>query len=856
MNSPRLLAILVSVMVLSVFFAGSVSAAAEQGGLGKWLSKANSFLFGVGGSSGITGFQTADTSAGKVSPCPSYGDVDGDGLVSDADSDLISKYRVGTVQLSDSQLKWADVTADGQVTISDALIVSQFVAGSRATFAACSGSVSSCTASGSLITGSGTKTICSQDKISANGLSVRVVEISWALQGDTEPKVELQETFNAGICQLHVGEECTLYGGSVLSPSSNGLRFKVLSIQKNENSPKDSTASLQVTEVNPAIAVCTDSDGGFSLYEKGTATATKDSYSQSKTDYCDGVSVFEYYCRGSNNEVIDNGKSGTQIDGEYENCPNGCKDGACVKDAPQNVVCPARIEFSLDKSSYVAGDSINGKIATYDANGKLVGADLIMSYSASNGETSTSEFSTSPSGIYTSSGTVSSSTPVGTYVYTVKSKPDCANVVSASQTLKVVAKLNETPEDDSCPSGMSITTDKDSYFVGENGNIAIRTYDATDQLRGYDDVVVMVGPVMAIDETVGGSAIKPLQPIKASSGKLPVQEEENCPDVCIELWYVDNGRCVADSCVSGCSRPDGVNTFGSEEECKAKLVSSTSTVSYHTISTKPFGVYEDAGSVSSGIGSEPGTYAITARQPWGCDKSGMSVLSATKYVAILPEKLPPPVPQPGSSYTVNIEKGWNMVSLLPLLVVADEGGEGGGQGSTTCSWASDESSVEEYAKKNAFGYDALNQRYVRIGDIDSLDHSSRDGYLYNTWVNGFWLRSSEDCSFTMDLSSAPSDLLNVVGKISENGYKFAKGWNFFAIWPDMISKSVDDIKGSCDVKSVYAYDAGNRKWVAPSDFGSSEFGESSVGYGFVMKVANDCVLGYESVSPPPLPFSS
>lgn len=73
----------------------------------------------------------------KPSPCQGYGDVNFDGFVSTADSDLIQNYLVGNVTLTTGQQKVSDVNADGMISISDALYIGQYANNQRTTFPVC-----------------------------------------------------------------------------------------------------------------------------------------------------------------------------------------------------------------------------------------------------------------------------------------------------------------------------------------------------------------------------------------------------------------------------------------------------------------------------------------------------------------------------------------------------------------------------------------------------------------------------------------------------------------------------------------------------------------------------------------------
>ena len=58
----------------------------------------------------------------------SQGDVNGDMMISAADAALILRYSAGLMDLSDEQMKAADMDGDGQVTDLDAKIILRNVA--------------------------------------------------------------------------------------------------------------------------------------------------------------------------------------------------------------------------------------------------------------------------------------------------------------------------------------------------------------------------------------------------------------------------------------------------------------------------------------------------------------------------------------------------------------------------------------------------------------------------------------------------------------------------------------------------------------------------------------------------------
>lgn len=62
------------------------------------------------------------------------GDIDGDGAITSIDAMMISQYVAGTRNLTQEQLYRADVNCDGKVDSIDAMFIAQYVAGTRTSF--------------------------------------------------------------------------------------------------------------------------------------------------------------------------------------------------------------------------------------------------------------------------------------------------------------------------------------------------------------------------------------------------------------------------------------------------------------------------------------------------------------------------------------------------------------------------------------------------------------------------------------------------------------------------------------------------------------------------------------------------
>ncbi|MCD6477937.1 MAG: discoidin domain-containing protein [Candidatus Aenigmarchaeota archaeon] len=145
----------------------------------------------------------------------------------------------------------------------------------------------------------------------------------------------------------------------------------VLKVQSMECPSAYDTYSYAPTTTTIPEEACTDSDGGKDYYTKGTVT---DSVYGEYTDYCqdsNGNPVYqsemltEYFC------------SLDRVTSEAYSCPNGCKDGACIKEEDDCEKVNFEIENvkKSDEGNIVVGLTNRGPLGEYTlqifADGKL-----------------------------------------------------------------------------------------------------------------------------------------------------------------------------------------------------------------------------------------------------------------------------------------------------------------------------------------------------------------------------------------------------------------------------------------------------------------------------------------------------
>lgn len=120
--------------VITVSSTGAVSCKSVTGGS---CSSSTSPGVTISGST-VTGYLKF---AVKVSPCPPYGDLDGDGVIGTNDLINVQKIALGDTGYTVEQKRRAALITPGSVTMADYLLLVRYLAGTISTFPICSGTV-------------------------------------------------------------------------------------------------------------------------------------------------------------------------------------------------------------------------------------------------------------------------------------------------------------------------------------------------------------------------------------------------------------------------------------------------------------------------------------------------------------------------------------------------------------------------------------------------------------------------------------------------------------------------------------------------------------------------------------------
>ncbi len=192
------------------------------------------------------------------------------------------------------------------------------------------------------------------------------------------------------------------------------------------------------------------------------------------------------------------------------------------------------------------------------------------------------------------------------------------------------------------------------------------------------------------------------------------------------------------------------------------------------------------------------------------------------------------------NYKVQINRGWNIVSI-ELFGVGQSS-----PGKTDCD-LNQLALYSYFPIEKAYGTYFLKKldsgKYMIAGKTDSdkelLEKYRSSKYMISTTANGWWIYSKKDCMIQGMMSESLAD-----PGVIEQLPKLAKGWNFLSTTPDMVSLTIDNFKGSCNLSSAYIYKKGWEK----AD--RRIFTSNDLGLGIILYAEKECFLGPKPPAPP------
>ncbi len=191
--------------------------------------------------------------------------------------------------------------------------------------------------------------------------------------------------------------------------------------------------------------------------------------------------------------------------------------------------------------------------------------------------------------------------------------------------------------------------------------------------------------------------------------------------------------------------------------------------------------------------------------------------------------------QGNGPYNVELElnEGWNIIA-----------------GTLPKDGISSNSEIQASDIRAMWYYSPTQKKYILVypkADLESLQKEDEDIYL----TSAMWIYSNKAGIIKYSTLEDYAPLEN---------RQLYSGYNFVTITPDMDGKSLNDFKGNCEINKAYLWDVQNQQWgtiLNLLDDKNILQKEAGAGYGFIVKVLNDCSLSSAvnggTITPPSIP---
>lgn len=174
----------------------------------------------------------------------------------------------------------------------------------------------------------GTFLVKTGSTISLNKVHATINQISWALSGDTDPKIMISGD-NAQLCEIKIGEKCEITYGPGSHPISENLEISVNKIYRNEDDPEESAASINMKIINNVIKYVepTEETGPLEIVNEQDYTCS--GCKLENKCYPFGYRKDGQYC-SDNNNFINQLTESSSCENNFQCQTNICVDSKCV----------------------------------------------------------------------------------------------------------------------------------------------------------------------------------------------------------------------------------------------------------------------------------------------------------------------------------------------------------------------------------------------------------------------------------------------------------------------------------------------------------------------------------------------
>jgi len=198
------------------------------------------------------------------------------------------------------------------------------------------------------------------------------------------------------------------------------------------------------------------------------------------------------------------------------------------------------------------------------------------------------------------------------------------------------------------------------------------------------------------------------------------------------------------------------------------------------------------------------------------------IISLTVFVSAYMEQIQGDEDQ--ITYTASVREGWNLLNA----------------GIYTNSLTSN-SDINENDISAVFIYSPSTNQYIRIKPNLEDDKYNAEKKYYEGWTSKIhslsaWVYVERDgmIEYTTD------DIISMTER------ELTSGWNFVSVTENALERSLNDLKGTCNIQKAYYYLEGYQDLDLDMDLPTDMSSQ-----GLLIKVTNACQFGRSSISPPP-----
>lgn len=205
----------------------------------------------------------------------------------------------------------------------------------------------------------------------------------------------------------------------------------------------------------------------------------------------------------------------------------------------------------------------------------------------------------------------------------------------------------------------------------------------------------------------------------------------------------------------------------------------------------------------------------------------ISTLSILVFASAIPEY--PNEDRTPHEVSIRVYEGWNLIAGIPELNVIP--------------------STSDIQKDNIiaiYAYLPKSNEYLRaFPDPEQPSYSVDEDQIMSS---AFWLYSDKEGIFRYTSES----ILKLESR------QLYSRWNFVAITNEFSDYSLNQLKGSCNLEKVFAFDIGTNQWdtISETDYGRNLFEDYTIlepGRGMLIKVSQNCKMSLpvETIDGPP-----